>query len=68
MQIVGHLTESGLMNCKCGLCNHDSREDCIKGRCYCCDLEDTFAILSQSEFEPQSRIATSSSIARKTLV
>lgn len=47
-----------LMRCKCGLCNHESRESCINGRCYCCDLEDTFAVLSQQEFEPQSKVVT----------
>lgn len=38
--------------------HHDSRADCINGRCYCCDLEDMFAILAQMEFESQSKIVT----------
>lgn len=58
-----NLAESEIMHCKCGLCNHNSRADCINGHCYCCDLEDTFAILSQHEFEPQSKVITSQNIA-----
>jgi hypothetical protein len=48
-----------LGHCKCGLCDHDSRFDCISGRCYCCDLEDAFSILTHHEFEsPQSKFVT----------
>jgi hypothetical protein len=49
---------SDIMHCKCGLCDHDSRTDCISGRCYCCDLEDAFAVLTHFEFEPQSQMVT----------
>ena len=59
MQLSKKLTRNNLMHCKCGLCNHKSRESCINGHCYCCDLEDMFSILSQHEFEsPQSKIVT----------
>jgi len=51
-----HEHEQDLMRCKCGLCNHDSRRSCIEGRCYCCDLEDIFAVLSHIDFEPHSRL------------
>ncbi len=44
--------DNDLFNCKCGLCEHASRKSCITGRCYCCDLEGMFAILSHHEFEP----------------
>ncbi len=50
---------SDLHRCKCGLCLHDSRADCINGRCYCCDLEDMFALLTMHEFEPRSRLLAS---------
>ena len=53
------MSKNDLMHCKCGLCNHQSRESCINGHCYCCDLEDMFALLSRQEFEPQSKIVTS---------
>ena len=42
-----------LYACKCGACDHESKSLCIEGQCDCCDLEDTFAILSQHEFEPR---------------
>jgi hypothetical protein len=58
MQGITYATDDDLLHCKCGLCNHESRSDCINGRCYCCDLEDIFAILSRHEFEPQSHVAT----------
>jgi hypothetical protein len=51
-------SDNDLLNCKCGLCEHGSRRSYFTGGCYCCDLEDIFAILSQQEFEPQSRIVT----------
>ena len=60
-----NMTKSDLMHCKCGLCNHESRESCINGHCYCCDLEDMFAILSRQEFEPQSKTVTSSFVRKK---
>ena len=47
-----------IMHCKCGVCDHVSRTDCIRGQCYCCDLEDAFALLTRFEFEPQSKIVT----------
>ena len=47
-----------LMCCKCSICSHDSRADCINSRCYCRNLEDIFAILAQMEFESQSKIVT----------
>lgn len=51
---------SDLMRCKCGLCSHDNRMDCVDGRCYCCDLEDAFSILTHHEFDsPQSKVVTS---------
>ena len=62
MQILNQSIDNELMHCKCGLCNHHSRADCINGGCYCCDLEDTFSILSQMEFEPQSKIASTNTI------
>jgi hypothetical protein len=46
--------DSDLMCCKCGSCGHDSRYDCVKSRCFCCDLEDTFAILTHHEFEHEA--------------
>lgn len=55
-RIVKH--GKGLHNCKCGLCEHDVRVSCIEGKCYCCDLEDMFALLTQQEFEPQSKFVT----------
>lgn len=54
-------SQQELMQCKCGLCNHHSRADCINGHCYCCDLEDMFSILAQMEFEPRSKIVASRS-------
>lgn len=48
-----------IMHCKCGQCDHASRGDCIDGRCYCCDLEDIFAVLTHFEFEPQSNLIAS---------
>jgi hypothetical protein len=60
MSMFNSLEESDLMRCKCSLCNHDSRSDCItSGNCDCCNLEDIFSILSQHEFEPQSKVVTS---------
>lgn len=41
-----------LLECKCGLCGHQSRESCIIGKCSCCDLEDMFSLLSKQEFAP----------------
>lgn len=32
--------------CKCGQCNSHTLSDCINKRCYCCDLEDMLAILT----------------------
>ena len=59
MQGGKFMIRNGLMRCKCGICNHESRESCIHGHCYCCNLEDMFSILSQHEFEPpQSKIVT----------
>ena len=54
-----YVPKGALMHCKCGLCNHKSRESCINGHCYCCDLEDMFVLLSRQEFEPQSKTVTS---------
>ena len=47
-----------LHSCKCSLCEHDWRHSCIEGKCYCCDLEDSFALLTRQEFEFQSRLVT----------
>ena len=58
MRYAEHRYASDLLHCKCGLCNHSDRSECISGRCYCCDLEDAFAILTHHEFEPQSKLAT----------
>ena len=41
-----------LHDCKCNLCEHDKRFDCIAGNCECCDPEDIFSLLSPKEFEP----------------
>ncbi|HKU50555.1 MAG TPA: hypothetical protein VJP79_11435 [Nitrososphaera sp.] len=41
----------GIGRCKCGSCDHDHRSECIAGRCYCCDLEDAFSLLTHHEFE-----------------
>jgi len=46
-----------LLQCKCGLCGHDPRIYCINQKCYCCDLEDLFALLSHQEFAAQSKLA-----------
>lgn len=35
--------------CKCDVCLHSSRIDCINARCQCCDLEDEFAMLARAE-------------------
>jgi hypothetical protein len=51
MQSGKFMAGNGLMHCKCSICNHESREACIKGHCHCCNLEDMFSILSQHEFE-----------------
>ena len=32
--------------CKCGRCNSHTLADCINKRCYCCDLEDMLAVLT----------------------
>lgn len=32
--------------CKCGRCNSHTLADCINKRCYCCDLEDILAVLT----------------------
>jgi hypothetical protein len=59
MQIFNNRLGADLMLCKCGVCTHDSRETCIVNcNCDCCNLEDIFAILSQNEFEPQSKLVT----------
>lgn len=42
-----------LIRCKCGLCEHTSKEACINRKCYCCDLEDMFSLLSQQEYKPR---------------
>ena len=63
MQDSNYSAYGELAHCKCGLCDHDDRSDCISGRCYCCDLEDAFSILTRHEFEsPQSKFATSGRI------
>ena len=59
MQGIKNMIENDLIYCKCSLCNHESRESCIKGPCYCCNLEDMFSMLSLHEFEPpQSSVVT----------
>ena len=45
--------------CKCGNCQSHTMADCINGRCYCCDLEDMFALLTMHEFEPRNRLLAS---------
>ncbi|HEV8386084.1 MAG TPA: hypothetical protein VGQ03_00525 [Nitrososphaera sp.] len=55
MQKDGSGYRTDVMHCRCGLCDHDSRNDCISGRCYCCDLEDAFAVLTHFEFEPKAK-------------
>lgn len=52
--------------CKCGSCDHDSRALCIEGRCDCCDLEDTFAILARRDDEPANRMVTRDHIVSHT--
>jgi hypothetical protein len=55
--IVGHVEE--FHDCKCGLCDHEERRHCIEAKCNCCDLEDTFSLLSHFDFEPaQSEYVT----------
>ena len=59
MQDLNGKSVRGFAHCKCGLCDHEDRMECIAGKCYCCDLEDAFSILSHHDFEPpQSKIAT----------
>lgn len=68
MDEIGNMgkVDDSLMHCKCSLCNHNSRELCIHGNCYCCNLEDIFSILSQHEFEsPQSRLPFCNSNSKK---
>jgi hypothetical protein len=36
--------------CKCSNCiDHDSRHECIMGRCSCCDLEDMLAVITKRD-------------------
>jgi hypothetical protein len=37
--------------CKCGNCQSHTMADCINGRCDCCDLEDTFSVLTGVDVE-----------------
>jgi hypothetical protein len=39
------------MNCKCKMCVHDWRNDCIEGYCNCCELEDGFSLVVKAEFD-----------------
>ena len=48
--------QNDLMHCKCGRCDHEDRSACVNEKCYCCDLEDMFAVLTHHEFEPQSKL------------
>jgi hypothetical protein len=48
--------QNDLMHCKCGRCDHEDRSACVNEKCYCCDLEDMFAVLTRHEFEPQSKL------------
>lgn len=41
--------EQSIMHCKCDICGHGSRLDCINNKCSCCDVEDQFAILARAE-------------------
>jgi len=49
-----HMHNERLLWCKCGLCDHHSKEICVRERCNCCDLEDMFSLLSQHEFYPRT--------------
>jgi hypothetical protein len=55
----------GLLKCKCRIFEHSLRKTCIVGKCYCCDLEDMFAILLQPEFETGFPSMKVESVVRK---
>jgi hypothetical protein len=58
MSLFDNHIKNELTHCKCGRCDHDHRHNCMAERCYCCDLEDTFSLLTQHEFDPpQSKLS-----------
>ena len=60
--------DTALTHCKCDLCHHSDRIECISGRCYCCDLEDAFSLLTLHEFEPpQSQLVTRENMGKKVI-
>ena len=37
--------------CGCKECQSHTMADCINNRCYCCDLEDIFMVLTKVDIE-----------------
>ena len=44
-----HMRNLANQKCDCVDCKFHSLADCVNNRCYCCDLEDVFALLSKRE-------------------
>lgn len=43
--------DNNLVFCKCSVCSHEKKLECISEKCGCCDLEDAFSLLTHVEFE-----------------
>nr|AFK24846.1 hypothetical protein Josef01_02j05_57 [uncultured archaeon] len=39
-------------HCRCSECQSHTTIDCIRWRCYCCDLEDMVAVVARTNIEP----------------
>jgi hypothetical protein len=41
--------QNDLVYCDCGKCDHDGRSACVNESCFCCDIEDTYAVAAHFE-------------------
>jgi hypothetical protein len=41
--------DAEILKCKCTVCNHDDRKQCLLLDCQCCNLEDQYSMLTNVE-------------------
>jgi len=39
------------LKCRCARCAHESRRECTKKNCDCCNLEDAYSLATRIDFE-----------------